>query len=132
MSGEEKKPDSARLGQMGEQWVRERLEKQGVEILAANWHCPWGEIDLIAANETTIAFVEVKTRASAVFALPREAVGRSKQEKLIRSAQQWLMEHPEEQRQPRFDVAEVFAPMGIRTAKPKIVYLPNAFEDWST
>lgn len=120
--------EARRLGELGEKWVRQRLERQGITILAANWHCAWGEIDLIAANDTTIAFVEVKTRRSAAYAEAREAVTYAKQKKIILSAEQWLMEHPDEQRQPRFDVAEVYAPMGEATVKPRIIYIPNAFE----
>lgn len=108
--------------------MRERLAGQGIEILAANWHCRWGELDLIAANGSTVAFVEVKTRRSAAYAEAREAVSLAKQQKLILSAMQWLTEHPEEVRQPRFDVAEVYAPQGIHTLHPKIIYIPNAFE----
>lgn len=123
--------ENQQLGQLGERWVRERLERQGVSILAANWRCIWGEIDLIAANETTIAFVEVKTRRSHRYAEAKEAVTLSKQRKIILSAQQWLSEHPEEQRQPRFDVAEVYAVQGVDTKRPNIYYIPNAFMDES-
>lgn len=123
--------ESQRLGALGERWVRERLERQGVDILAANWRCQWGEIDLIAANASVIAFIEVKTRRSDGFGAPKEAVNYAKRQRLVHSAQQWLMEHPDEQRQPRFDVAEVLAPQGSATRSPIIHYIPNAFPDES-
>lgn len=116
------------LGQMGEYWVRERLERRGADILAANWHCRYGEIDLIAAGAQVICFIEVKTRRSAAFARAGAAVDYRKQRKLLLSAQCYLLEHPEERRQPRFDVAEVYAPEGVRTRAPRIFYYPNAFD----
>lgn len=108
--------------------MRERLERQGVEILAVNWRCIWGEIDLIAANDTTLAFVEVKTRRSVSGSAPKEAVSFHKRQRILLSAQQWLGEHPEECRQPRFDVAEVYAPQGEHTWNLRIHYIPNAFD----
>ncbi len=119
---------SARLGQWGERQVRRALERQGVTILAANWRCPYGEIDLIAATEKEIYFVEVKTRRSRSYMEIREAVDLPKQRRLLLAAESYLQEHPEETRQPRFDVAEVYAPQGMDTFQPEICYYPNAFD----
>ncbi len=119
---------SARLGQWGERQVRRALERQGVTILAANWRCHYGEIDIIAATETELYFVEVKTRRSRSYMEIREAVSASKQRKLLLAAELYLQEHPEERRQPRFDVAEVYAPQGTETVQPEICYYPNAFD----
>ncbi len=119
---------AARLGQWGERQVRKALERQGVTILATNWRCPYGEIDIIAATETELYFVEVKTRRSRSYMEIREAVDRPKQRKLLLAAESYLQEHPEEIRQPRFDVAEVYAPQGTDTFRPEICYYPNAFD----
>lgn len=115
---------AARLGRAGEQLVRQALERRGVTVLAQNWHCLWGELDLIAATDTEIRFIEVKTRRSAAFMEAREAVDANKQRKLVLSAQCWLMEHPEEQRQPVFDVAEVY----VQGERHRIRYYANAFD----
>ena len=69
----------------------------------------------------------MKLRKSTAFALAREAVDRRKQEKLRTTAHMYLAEHPTEL-QPRFDVAEVYAPQGLDTAHPEICYIPNAFQ----
>lgn len=103
-------------------WLRAR----GYELAAAGYHCRFGEVDLIVRNKTYICFVEVKLRRSDRFAQAREFVDRRKQERLRLTAQHYLAEHPETL-QPRFDVAEVYAPQGISTKDPQIIYLENAF-----
>lgn len=114
------------LGRWGESLVAEELRKKGCTILAAGWHCRLGEIDLIAADKTYLRFVEVKLRRDARFAQAREAVDARKQEKLRVSAQLYLAWNPTVL-QPRFDVAEVYAPEGTATKEPRLIYIENAF-----
>ena len=123
MSGQE----SRLLGRWGEalaaQWLRER----GCRILAAGWRCRQGEIDLIAREGNFLCFVEVKLRKSGSFARAGAFVDSRKQEKLRITAECWLAEHPAGGLQPRFDVAEVYAPRGLGTERPQIQYVLNAF-----
>lgn len=114
------------LGRWGEAVVADLLRGKGWKLLASGYRCRFGEIDLIAANRDYICFVEVKLRRSSEFACAREFVDRRKQERLRLTAQHYLSEHPSPL-QPRFDVAEVYAPQGISTKKPRINYLENAF-----
>lgn len=118
--------DRKLLGRWGETLVAEELRKKGCVILAAGWHCRMGELDLIAADGTYLRIVEVKLRKDARFAQAREFVDARKQEKLRIAAQLYLAENPT-RLQPRFDVAEVYAPEGIETEKPRIIYIENAF-----
>lgn len=118
--------DRRLLGRWGESLVAEKLRKEGCTILAAGWYCRMGEVDLIAADKTYLRFVEVKLRRDARFAQAREWVDSKKQEKLRLTAQLYLAKNPTVL-QPRFDVAEVYAPEGIETREPKIVYIENAF-----
>ncbi len=74
-----------------------------------------------------LVFVEVKLRKSASFAQAKEFVHTAKQERLKLTASLWLQEHPND-RQPRFDVVEVYAPDGICTEKPQINHLEDAFQ----
>lgn len=113
------------MGDLGEGLTVRYLERQGYEILARNWRCRYGELDIVAAKGTYLAFVEVKTRRDSRYAPARDAVDRRKQGKLLLSAQAWLAEHPEEGRQPRFDVAEVYTEEG--GGRPILNYLENAF-----
>lgn len=114
------------LGRWGESLVAEYLRARKWEIVAAGYHCRMGEIDLIAMNRRYIAFVEVKLRKSDAYGSAAEAVDAGKQRRLQVTAQLYLADHPT-QLQPRFDVAEVYAPQGLETPKPRIVYTENAF-----
>lgn len=116
------------LGAAGENWAAEYLMAHGYTLLERNWHSRYGEIDIIAANEIFVAFVEVKTRKNGGMEGPLEAVSPSKQKKLLLTAQSYLMLHPQELRQPRMDVCAILARQGIRTERPEILYLENAFD----
>lgn len=114
------------LGRWGEEQTASWLRRHGCKVLASGYRCRFGEIDLIASDGTYLRFVEVKLRKSDAFAQAREFVDARKQERLRLTAQHYLSEHPGGL-QPRFDVAEVYAPDGILTKKPVIKYLENAF-----
>lgn len=114
------------LGKWGEALVAEDLRKKGWRILAAGYRCRLGEIDLIASRDGFLVFFEVKLRKSAAFGTAGEAVDRRKQERLRATAEFYLAQRPTAL-QPRFDVAEVYAPQGIETPSPEIHYIENAF-----
>lgn len=113
-------------GQWGESLVAEDLRQKGWTIVATNFRCRMGELDVVAENGRYLIFVEVKLRKNARFGAACEAVTFSKQRKLMAAAQYYLMTHPTSL-QPRFDVAEVYAPQGIHTEDPDINYIENAF-----
>lgn len=117
--------DTIKLGRFGEKEAAKYLRKKGYHITAMNYSCRMGEIDIIAENAEFIAFVEVKLRKNASFAEAREFVTRSKQKKIIMTAQLWLSSH-ECFKQPRFDVIEIYAPDGERGALT-INHIKNAF-----
>ena len=114
-------------GRWGEVQVAQWLQRHRYRLLASNWRCRFGEIDLIATDGKYICFTEVKLRKNADFAQAREFVNRSKQQRIRTTAQLYLAQHPTDL-QPRFDVAEVYAPQGEHTLRPEIIYLENAFE----
>lgn len=118
--------ESRLLGRWGEALVAEDLRKKGWLILAAGFRCRFGEIDLIAKRGKFLAFVEVKLRKNADFGTAAEAVDARKQHRLRATANFFLMKHPTAL-QPRFDVAEVYAPQGTATPDPTIHYIENAF-----
>lgn len=115
------------LGNRGEKAAAAYLEQKGYAILERQYRTPIGEIDLIARDGETLAFVEVKTRRSARYGAPSAAVGREKQRHIIRSAQWYMMEKQRQGEVPpcRFDVIEVYAsPSGAWNVR----HLENAFE----
>lgn len=114
------------LGQWGEEQVAEMLRRRGWTIVVRNFRCRMGEIDIVARNGAFLSFVEVKLRKNDQFGSACEAVTPAKQRRLRSTAQFYLISHPTEL-QPRFDVAEVYAPQGVHTEKPDIYYIENAF-----
>jgi len=118
--------DRKLLGRWGEATAAEYLRARGYKVIASGWRCRFGEIDLICTNEKYICFTEVKLRKNDTFAPARESVTAGKQRRLKTAAELYLSEHQCEL-QPRFDIAEVYAPEGVHTARPVIHYLENAF-----
>ena len=96
----------AAIGRWGEDYTAEYLRQNGYRILHRNWHCRYGELDIIALRDGILAFVEVKTRAEHSMVSPEEAVSASKQKKLLLAAECYLLQSELED-QPRFDVAAV-------------------------
>lgn len=117
---------SGTLGRWGEEQVAEDLRRKGVRILAKNYRCRFGEIDLIAEYDKYLCFIEVKLRKDASFMPARCAVDVRKQHRLRITANYYLISHAT-QLQPRFDVVEVYAPQGTATIHPKIYYWTDAF-----
>lgn len=118
--------DSRLLGRWGEDRAAEYLRDAGYRILAANWKCRFGELDLIAEDRTCLCFVEVKLRKSAAYGSAAEFVDRRKQDRLRATAELYLIRHPTDL-QPRFDIVEIYAPQGTDTKIPEIFHLKNAF-----
>jgi putative endonuclease len=95
------------LGAHGEDMAADWYSARGYEVVVRNWRCREGEIDLIVRHGRTIVFCEVKTRTSAAFGLPAEAVTRAKRERLRHLAARWLDESPLRPLRIRFDVAAI-------------------------
>lgn len=95
------------VGNYGEDVAARHLREAGLEILARNWRCPEGEIDIVARERGALVICEVKTRSSLTFGVPAEAVTRRKADKLRRLACLWLQEHPAGGADVRFDVVSV-------------------------
>lgn len=96
------------LGDFGENAAANYLIKKGYKILCRNYSIKGGEIDLIAETDTHIVFVEVKTRTSDTFGTPAEAVTKTKQQHILKSAKVYLTENPSE-KEVSFDIIEVYA-----------------------
>ena len=115
------------LGAWGESLAADFLKKKRFKLVAANYSCRYGEIDLIVSNRKYLVFVEVKLRKSSRFAQAKEFVDYYKQNRIRTTAELYLAEHPTHL-QPRFDVIEIYAPKGMETFNPEIHHLEGAFE----
>jgi len=78
------------FGKWGEQKAAAFLESRGLEVVAYNWRCLYGEIDLVARNENQLIFVEVKTRKNDQYGLPENAITPKKKGHLVRSAMEYI------------------------------------------
>lgn len=114
------------LGRYGEQLAAEHLAAAGMTVLARNWRCDQGELDLVLRDtDGTLVFCEVKTRSGTGFGEPSEAVGRAKARKVRGLACRWLLEHrPTGAAEIRFDVVGVVRRRG---EAPRLTHLRGAF-----
>ena len=95
------------LGARGEALAARWYEQRDYTVVARNWRCREGELDLVLVTGRTVVFCEVKTRSSNAYGTPAEAVTRTKQLRLRRLAMRWLDEHEAHPESLRFDVAGV-------------------------
>ncbi len=96
-----------KLGQRGEALARAELLRRGYTIREANWRCQAGEIDLVAAHQGWLVFVEVRTRRGNWLGTPEESVTPAKQAKLIEVAYHYLDEQALSDVNWRIDVVAV-------------------------
>ena len=101
------------IGDHGEKIAKKYLRKKGYKILASNQHESHNELDLIACDASYIVFVEVKTRTTdetlySRFGTPASAVDFQKRKRLITAAKDYLSRNNQQNKQPRFDVVEVY------------------------
>lgn len=80
-----------KIGQKGENVAQKYLKELGFKVVEANFRCKIGEIDIIAAKNKELYFVEVKTRNSTKFGFPLESINLRKREQVIRVAKYYLM-----------------------------------------
>ena len=117
------------LGDAGENFATAYLQSKNYDILARNFRFGRNaEIDIIAAINDTIVFVEVKTRSSEKFGTPAEAVTLRKQQKIITAAKNYLQKNSLFEKSCRFDVVEVFANNHQNFTNWKCNHIENAFE----
>lgn len=82
------------LGRHGEDAAARLLTSEGLTLVARNWRCGEGELDLVAVDGADLVIVEVKTRSSELYGHPLEAVDGRKRRRLLRLAVAWAAEHP--------------------------------------
>lgn len=99
----------AQIGALGEQVAVDHLQGMGLRILARNWRCRYGELDVIAGDDAAgaVVFVEVKTRTGEQFGGVAEAVTPAKVRRLRRLAGLWLAQQSGHWAAVRIDVVAV-------------------------
>jgi putative endonuclease len=82
-----------KLGQQGENLAAEELVRSGYEIVARNWRCQIGEVDIVARRDDVVHFFEVRTRRGREYGTPEESVTPAKRQRMIDVALTYLGEH---------------------------------------
>ena len=113
------------LGAAGEDAALQLYLGQGYRLVARNWRCRMGELDLVLARGSQLVICEVKTRRGSRFGHGWEAVDARKRAKLRAVAEAFLLAHPVRNASVRFDVASV----SVRDARPPSSAEVELFQD---
>lgn len=108
------------IGKKYEQIALQYLKKQGLKPITQNYHCRLGEIDLVMEDNATLVFVEVRFRRNPNYGNGIESITHSKIQRIIKTAEYYLMRYQEKNRCVRFDA------IGI-DANQTIQWIKNAF-----
>jgi putative endonuclease len=114
------------FGNRSERGAERYVKRLGWRIVARNFSCDLGELDLVAVDGATVVFVEVRSTETEDAERPALSVDAIKQRQLTRLAQYFLKRHRLLDHPARFDVLAVSWPKARR--EPRIVHYPNAFE----
>jgi len=112
------------VGKAGEEVAIQYLRQQGYQVLERNYRCRFGEIDLIARDGSTLAFIEVKTRRSQTFGPAAAAVTLAKQRHLVKASQVYLTRTHKVYELCRFDVVTI----ELDAHTPRIELIKDAFQ----
>ncbi len=115
------------LGIRGEQAALDLYLRRGFTLVARNWRCSLGEIDLVLRRRDLVVFCEVKTRRGARVGAGFEAVDARKRRKLRALAEVFLLTHASAPVALRFDVASVAIGMGERPGGAQVELFEDAF-----
>lgn len=116
------KKDNKAVGKFGEDFAAKFLKRKGYEIIKRNYINPYGEIDIIAAFDGYLIFIEVKTRSTEEFGRPAEAVNAHKIRKISQVASYYIQTKRLYDYPVRFDVIEV--------CEGEINHIENAFDSY--
>lgn len=114
------------IGNFGEELAVKYLSNNGYFIMARNFRCRLGELDIIAKDKGYIAFIEVKTRYNDYYGSPGEAVNYQKQTRIYRAAQTFISTNRLENNNFRFDVVEIL--IKLQNNKYNLKLIKNAFQ----
>ncbi len=110
-------------GNKGEEMACGHLSQTGYTVLEKQWRFGRNEIDIIARNEETICFIEVKLRNNDWAGAPHTFVSKDKQRRVIRAAHRYLSKHMEEDLEARFDIISILH----NPKRTEIEHIENAF-----
>ncbi len=113
------------FGQRGEQLAARYLQARGYIIVATNWRCRSGEIDIVAQQADLLVFVEVRTRHAALPETAFESISERKRARLVRAVHVYLAQHRLDDMGWRMDVIAIAVPPN---GEPILEHRQDAFE----
>ena len=120
---------SRRIGEIGEELARHHLEARGYCVVATNYRCRWGEIDLVAREGREWVFVEVRTRRSDAYGSPEESLTETKARHLVLAAQDFLLRHAEADADPEWRIDLVAVRLGAGRRVISIQHLTSVVSE---
>lgn len=114
------------IGSLGEDIAENYLKNMGYIILDRNYRSKLGEIDIIGKDGDYIAFIEAKTRYGTIYGTPAEAVTYSKQYKIYKTAQLYILKKKLHKFNFRFDVIEVI--LNTKDNEHSVRLIKDAFQ----
>lgn len=122
------KNSSAAIGQQAEDIALKFLQSKGMRLIARNYRCKLGEIDLVIQDDGALVFIEVRYRKQSDFGDGAESVDFRKQQKIIRSAEHFLQQHRQYSQSPcRIDVISISKQQNT-DCQEAINWIPNAIQ----
>ena len=112
------------VGQRGEDLAVDYIQNSGYTVLERNYRCKLGEVDIIARDNDTLVFIEVRTRSSIDFGLPQESINRRKRHQISKVALEYLTRKKLKNIPARFDVIAI----SLKGEKEKVEHFKDAFE----
>jgi putative endonuclease len=116
--------ESHEFGRIAERLAARSLEGHGWTILDRNFRCGHKEIDLVARRGDTVAFIEVKARASRTFGHPLDAITAHKRREITTVARAWIARHGSAEYSYRFDAIWIIGKPGARI---QLDHVPGAW-----
>jgi len=118
------------LGAAGERLAIEHLRRRGYRILDVNWREPGlGELDIVAQDGDSLAFIEVRTRRGDLFGSPEESMTPRKQQRLVSLAQAWLQANRPDDPEPRWRIDLVAVQMNSAGRLQRVEVVQDVVED---
>ena len=113
------------MGRLAEDLAADFLREKGYEVVDRNFTVRRGEVDLVVASDSVLAFVEVRSRADERWGTPEETIGPVKVRRVVHAARHWLARNGDMGKDLRFDVVAID---GSPDSPREIRHLPGAFE----
>ncbi len=112
------------LGELGEKLALKRIKRYGYKLVAKNYRCPLGEIDLIAKDGDCLVFIEIKTRKNSSTGNAKEAIDKRKRRQISKVALYYMKANGCCDVKSRFDIIAI----NILGGKEEIELIKDAFE----